>query len=102
MEWYYILLIVIGFLLSMYLTGVITYKNTAKGVANINLLTYEEKYLRTDRGIIDVRKTLSSLQALSVLAGIFFPFTWILVITAYFIQFFQWILSPLTRYILNK
>jgi len=102
MHWYQILLIIIGCIISMYLTGVLFYRNSTRNVDGFNLLKCKEDFIKTDEGVLDVKRTLDRLEGFSIAVGICFPLTWIAGVLVIIVKIGIKILSPLTNYILNK
>lgn len=102
MAWYYIVLIIIGCIAAMYFTGLLVYVNQAKDCDGVNLLTCKEKTVRTERGELNVEGSLNNLKVFSLLAGIFFPITWFIVIFTFMFEMLNKIVSPITNFIINK
>lgn len=87
---------------AMYFTGLLVYVNQAKDCDGVNLLKCKEEIIKTERGILNVQGSLDNLKVFSLLAGIFFPITWFIIIFTFILEMLSKIVSPITNFIINK
>ena len=86
----------------MYITGMFVYIFSARNCDGVNLLECEKKFVKTERGLLNVEGSLFNLTLLSVFSGLLFPITWVFGVLYVLVNVFEWMVTPISKFLINK